>query len=658
MAADTTGPISPVAAQPAKEKPARLRTAHWVLIGYAPSLLLLLAALWVLIRAALSTLHKTAVAKASGGACAGVACVKGVPVVDVLLMIYGLFVAVLILKVIVFPERADEPVNLVRMTRAEAPALFTLLDRATTAFGLKPYGAIKMNGMCNAGISRHLRFLPSKASADLMLGLPIMDALTPEELSAVVAHELGHVTEDAGQSDALLRASVALYVLAGTGWLAPFNGILHNIYVWYMSRISPILAELGRRSEWAADEAAARFAGPKVAAAALIRTAVACRAEAEIQRRLFDRMRFSDHPRCKPIYWLPRWLRQLDRRAQRHEFVQAALIWQTGSDDSHPALVERLERLGVEPFLPEPISRPASRLLGAAERRLRDKVHASWVKSIESEWFETFQRCRWSARRLRELDREMLRHGLKPHELVEHAELTFQLKPAREAIVPLRRSLEVAGRWTCLRYWLATVLMERGDDEGLWLMLELSVEDCDVAAEAAAWVADHLARRGELDLAKEYVVRNHEAQQRLEAGWDERQSVSRQDTFLPHGLDQRALELVRGCLADIAGVGRAWLVQKACSHFSDQPFFVLTYQVGDSSQSAAGVHDAVLERVQHLPFLVAVVAESMLDPASPVAKMRKVDGSLVYEPAVADSKTQRTGRRSRGMAMPASAAST
>jgi hypothetical protein len=57
---------------------------------------------------------------------------------------------------------------------------------------------------------------------------------------------------------------------------------------------------------------------------------------------------------------------------------------------------------------------------------------------------------------------------------------------------------------------------------------------------------------------------------------EERKDLTSGDEFLPHGVDEAAMERLRGQLDRIGGVGRAWLVRKRLSQaHAAPPHFVM-----------------------------------------------------------------------------------
>src|SRR3954454_6170510 len=120
-----------------------------------------------------------------------------------------------------------------------------------------------------------------------------MEALSPEEFSSVIAHELGHIGGGHG------RFSAWIYRLRST-WARVMAELdsghhlgtrpLQSFFHWYVPRFSAASFALARAHEYEADRAAATAAGARHAALALARDAAAAPTDGryweDMQRRV------------------------------------------------------------------------------------------------------------------------------------------------------------------------------------------------------------------------------------------------------------------------------------------------------------------------------------------------------------------------------------
>jgi Zn-dependent protease with chaperone function len=163
-----------------------------------------------------------------------------------------------------------------RVARADAPALYAYADEVAQSVGARPPHVIVLSTDFNASWSvRGLR-----RERTLELGLPLLAVLDPDEITALVAHELAH-----GRNGDATRGLVVGSAIAGLSELyfaltAEEGGgnadlelveLVAKPFAWLLAQ--PIrlvlLLELhltlqdARRAEYLADRIAARVAGPR-----------------------------------------------------------------------------------------------------------------------------------------------------------------------------------------------------------------------------------------------------------------------------------------------------------------------------------------------------------------------------------------------------------
>src|ERR1044072_3131247 len=88
----------------------------------------------------------------------------------------------------------------IRLTREQAPRLFELADELAAKLEAPRVHVLQVDGEYNASLAQVPRLGPFGWQRNyLTLGLPLMQALTPEQFRAVLAHELGHLSGNHGR---------------------------------------------------------------------------------------------------------------------------------------------------------------------------------------------------------------------------------------------------------------------------------------------------------------------------------------------------------------------------------------------------------------------------------------------------------------------------
>ncbi|GAA1603834.1 M48 family metallopeptidase [Actinoplanes couchii] len=156
----------------------------------------------------------------------------------------------------------------VAVSRDQAPHLWNLVDAASAAAGVPAPVGLTVVADATAAVGERTRMLGIIGGRrDLYLGLPLLQALEPDRLRAIVTHELAH------GSRALSRwAPLAYRGRVAVGRIVPrirrrnLAGAALRAYAGFYRRID---APFSREQEFAADRIAATHAGAAATLAAL-----------------------------------------------------------------------------------------------------------------------------------------------------------------------------------------------------------------------------------------------------------------------------------------------------------------------------------------------------------------------------------------------------
>ncbi|HET6478878.1 MAG TPA: peptidase [Actinoplanes sp.] len=157
----------------------------------------------------------------------------------------------------------------VPVLRPHAPALWTMLDAAAAAAGVKPPDGVTVVATATATLSERLHLGGLLGGhRELYLGLPLLQAWDESRLRAAVAHELAHGSPRLGGRFAPMarRGRVALgRIVPRIPHRSPAAPLLRAWARWYLRVDTPH----SHAQELAADRVAASFAGSGAAAAIL-----------------------------------------------------------------------------------------------------------------------------------------------------------------------------------------------------------------------------------------------------------------------------------------------------------------------------------------------------------------------------------------------------
>ena len=167
--------------------------------------------------------------------------------------------------------RVPEPEGVVAAPDA-VPELHRVVDELRQALGTPRVHRVIIGESFNASALQLGRFGIFFPRSYLEIGYPLFAILSPEHLRAVIAHELGHLSQTHG------RISVMVYRMRQS-WmrlmrtlrereLSPAHATI--LLRWYGPRLQAASAAISRRQELIADRLVAQIAGPRVAAETLV----------------------------------------------------------------------------------------------------------------------------------------------------------------------------------------------------------------------------------------------------------------------------------------------------------------------------------------------------------------------------------------------------
>lgn len=159
------------------------------------------------------------------------------------------------------------------LQRSDAPHLFEMVEEASNALKTPQPQRILLNDQFNASIVSLPRWGGLTSETFLNVGLPLMQALSPEQFRAVVAHEMGHLSSRHGSYAAWiyrLRESWARFLEFESSRGKSVSFLYARFLQWYFPYFNAYTFVLARAQEREADRCAVHLSGIKHAGEALI----------------------------------------------------------------------------------------------------------------------------------------------------------------------------------------------------------------------------------------------------------------------------------------------------------------------------------------------------------------------------------------------------
>jgi Zn-dependent protease with chaperone function len=542
----------------------------------------------------------------------------------------------------------------VEVTREVAPRLFALVEELTARLDAPRIHRVLLDGDFNAGVSQVPRLGPLGWYRNyLVLGLPLMQALSPEQFRAVLAHELGHLSGNHG------RFSSRIYSVRQTWFqlLARLQAddrwgsvVFVKFFNWYAPYFNAYSFVLARQHEYDADRASAELTSPQTAAEALVTVDVkGSRLSEEFWPEVFKLADERRDPAGGAYLRLSSFLREPVPADAGAGFLRRSLSQETGYGDTHPSLAARLSALGVigsdgagaaadwaarHRF--EPLGESAAmHYFGAEHQHFAERLDAEWVAAIAPHWRERHEYAVQSRGKLAELDEKAAAgRTLTPEEMWQRAYWTAEFTSLQEAAPRLRELLEREPRHARANFGLGQALLERGDEAGIEYLKRAMESDPEAVPTGCEMIYSFLRERERTEEAEAYRQRLFKHFDTVELAQNERNVYKDGDDLLPHGLTAEQVEALRAQLRQYERVKAAYVARKYVEHFTNKPVYVLAvetetrwYKRG-SAEADAALLMTFSQRMEMPGESFFVILNSNFRKTR--KKLATMDGALIY----------------------------
>jgi Zn-dependent protease with chaperone function/predicted Zn-dependent protease len=482
----------------------------------------------------------------------------------------------------------------IALTRQDAPELFELLDRLRRALKAPAVRRVLLTSDFTAAVVQipRLGFL-GWCRNDLVLGLPLMQVLSPPQLDAVVALEFGHLSRaHGGMAGWIYRVRITWDRLVGAMHAhRRWGAILFERFLgWYVPYFNAYSFVLAREQEYEADAQAARLAGSIPAREALVTLAVVGRFLDRSFWPALDRLTVKQAtPPKSPLEDLARTVKTGMPPDDARRWLKEEMSRLTGYADTHPSLKDRLAALAKEskrtgdPWDLEtwPHLRGVPRVtasdyyLGEIQREFRRRLEAEWVAARADEWKARHEAAQVGQRRLLALAQKVVVSPLSVEEQWEQARWAEELRGEGEALPLLESLLTTSPNHARANFALGRILLDRSEARGMALIERAMGQAPDLIQPGCRLIADFQSRRGNEPDLHRYLRRTDEQAERLGRAEAQSQTLRPTDRLVPHGLSAAAVVALRSQLPHYPRVAEAYLVRRVMPDCPELPFYVL-----------------------------------------------------------------------------------
>ena len=533
-----------------------------------------------------------------------------------------------------------------KLKQDEAPDLRELIDRLRTSIGSPSIDEILLTDDFNAAIMQTPRLgIFGWSQSRLILGVPLLMALSPQEFAAVLAHECGHLSHRHGrQSNQIHRLHGSWELLFGqlqenraNGFLRIAGMLLSRFLSWYWPRFHARAFVLSRQNEFVADRIAAEAVSRDAAGSALWR--IECTSQMLEQKFWKDLWQLvSDLP--EPPDDLCQRLQAAFAEAPNYDaadrWCRNALQRVTSNEDSHPAMPERLAAIGItaeevmqKDFPGLPAVSAAETLLTATLPDIQAETNRQWRDSVLSIWKDRHRRAAAIRNLAKSASESDEISSLSATELWKQARNLAGVQGIAATEPLLRQLLSIQPDHTGATFVLGQLRIEQGHEDGEALLQHVvSLQTAEWTQPAAEVLERHFVETGQRGARNEIRRTIDDFEKARKAAEKERSDIRRTDVFQTPDLDECQRRTLHDQLSDQQHCQQAWLAEKKLEYFPEERLFVIAVDSNKRAGKLRGTRNdqmitALMVRVQ-LPGRLFVV--------NPTGEFRSVADRIMKEP--------------------------
>ena len=456
----------------------------------------------------------------------------------------------------------------------------------------------------------------------LILGYPLLATLTTDQVRAVIAHELAHLTHAHGRFSGWVHRTRRMWIQLLDVLQRHRSTPAHVffLYRFYVPRLNRHAAAVSREHEVIADRLAAEVAGAHVAAQALLAIEIGTYVlEQGYWTRFYERVEHeADIPNPFAAMAPGIWSDVEDKQGVMNRLLAEV----TRASDTHPALRDRLRAIDQIPRWPDaPAASAVDEFFGAQKIEVAEALAREWMDERGPDWRRQHDEVRQRRARL-----AVLAGIVSPtvDQTFEYGSL-LEEDGRHEAALGRYRSAHDAGH-AAAGFAAGRLLLDRGDHSGIALIEAAMDADATLGEKGCEAVVDFLEDQGRLVDAHRYRTRLNREVAAAKIARRERSQLSVVDRFgacADRQIDRAAL--ARMAQAEPAVV-RAYLVTKELHHSNGTQ---TVFAVFSKNSDVAGLTDRLHQRGAVPNRVVVVVVGRHNEQIESV--LRGVPGALVFE---------------------------
>jgi Zn-dependent protease with chaperone function len=539
------------------------------------------------------------------------------------------------------------------LTREQVSPLFEILDDIRKRFQAPQIHTVLLTDQLNAAIVQVPRLgIFGWQKNYLIIGMPLLQALSIEQLTAVLAHEYGHLSGAHGRWGAWIYRLRQTWnrLISGLRENQSWgNGLFQRFFEWYVPFFNAYSFVLARQEEFEADKYSSEINGSAPAAQALVSVDLKIRFLVErFWKKLYQQADNTEEPLHAPYRLLQKILPQTYDKAltpqEKQQWLKEALAQQTKIDDTHPSLADRLAALGETAEIPSPIKiNAATHCFGEHLDDVLDDLSNEWKQRIAPQWLERFKYVQNAKEKLKELIEKSKHETLDISECWERAELVREFYGNDQALPFYQLIIKKEPQHAPALFAIGTIFSEKQNSRAPNFLKKSMEYDSRFIVIACEQLHLFYQRQGQLETAQFYLERAQARVQEEHFAELERNSLNYKDNFSEHNLEvkpnleENETNIIENLIAQLKEdktIKRLYLVKKDLQYLPEKPLYVLgiTRTMGLRNKDDNTQYVQNLSKIINLPIELLIVVID--DYPKLRRKIKKVPHALIYQKSI------------------------
>ena len=488
----------------------------------------------------------------------------------------------------------------IKLSRIEASKIYELIDNLSLKIKSPKIHEILIDNEINCTVSQYPRpFLELFGLYEntITIGLPLLDLLTVDEFTSVLAHELAHLSDKHGAFILFIyrvrRSWEQIYLnLTKNSESSTYNKLLIDFAKWYVPYFDAFSAILLRSQESSADNISASITSGQTLAKALIRIGIANKffndKHIEVLNKKIQILRIPPND----IPFLHREIFNLNIEKKDIAKILNDSIELVDKTDSHPPLLNRLNALLPDTNWVEFISNidnlkfnynaepSAITLLNTVTdekyteyfKNICGKFYEEWTQDHES-YNETFEKINY-------LELKFKEKSISKEEVCELGYLYFTVKFDKEALDLLLSLIEPPfNDVAILNYYIG--LSYRDIDNQLAIKyLNKSVElDISFLIPSYSVIIDFLEEQKKIDEANDYKKKIEDYAVNFDLEYKKCLGLNKNDIVEKHDLSDKELAIAGNLFYFFPQIVNVYAIKKSVPKIlnNNQIVFLVTF---------------------------------------------------------------------------------